>query len=106
MQHLVASLDEVSTAQELAKSVTLMDAIRWINQAWMRVSPLTIQKCFRHCGIGVVSTYLSNLNVKLTYFQFKSGNENEKKKSGSIMTNKNFFFVNYALQFNLSHFVR
>ena len=59
MQHLVSSLDEdVTSAEQLAKSVTILDAIRWINQAWMLVRPDTIQKCFKNCGIHKVRIFI------------------------------------------------
>ena len=42
--------DKTSTSAQLAKSVTLLDAITWIRVSWLRVQPETITKCFKKCG--------------------------------------------------------
>ena len=38
------------TASAISKSVSVLDAIRWIKQAWEDVSTKTITNCFHHCG--------------------------------------------------------
>ena len=45
--------------------MTILDAIRWVALAWEKVSPKTIQKCFRKAGIlstnfAVVSRFIEN----------------------------------------------
>ena len=45
--------------------MTVLDAIRWVALAWEKVSPETIQKCFRKAGIlstnlEVVSRFIEN----------------------------------------------
>lgn len=50
MHSLVAKMDNVISVHELAKSVTLDDAVSWIKTAWNEVKPETIRKCFTHCG--------------------------------------------------------
>ena len=45
--------------------MTILDAIRWVALAWEKVSPVTIQKCFRKAGIlstnlEVVSRFIAN----------------------------------------------
>ena len=52
MRHLLISMDGASSAQELAKTVNVLDAILWLKSAWSEVKEETIQKCFKHCGFG------------------------------------------------------
>ena len=40
----------LNSATELSKSVDLLQAIRWIAQAWEDVSKSTIKKCFIKAG--------------------------------------------------------
>lgn len=42
--------DKTSTSTQMARSVTLLDAITWIRISWLRVQPETITKCFKKCG--------------------------------------------------------
>ena len=44
LQHILAAYD-------IAKSVSILYAIRWIGQAWQMVKPLTIKNCFRKAAI-------------------------------------------------------
>jgi hypothetical protein len=39
----------------LSFQITLLDAIVWIKNAWGNISPVTISKCFRKCGIGALN---------------------------------------------------
>jgi hypothetical protein len=50
--HLLARMDEATSATDLAKSITVLDAIHWMKLAWNQVKPETIKKCFKNCGIG------------------------------------------------------
>ena len=51
--HVLAKIDEpdISSAHDVTKSVTLLNAIRWVSQAWERVKSDTIKKCFRIAGV-------------------------------------------------------
>ena len=50
LTHVIARIDSCSTASEVSKGVTVLNAITWIDKAWTAVQPLTIAKCFRACG--------------------------------------------------------
>ena len=45
-------MNEASTASDIVKKVTVLDAILWLTTAWDSVSPETIHKCFRKCGFS------------------------------------------------------
>ena len=65
LYHILTNIDTCSTAHDNIKSVTILDAIRWVALAWEKVSPETIQKCFRKAGIlstnlEVVSRFIEN----------------------------------------------
>ena len=51
LYHVLTKIDTCSTAHDVIKSVTILDAIRWVALAWEKVSPEIIQKCFRKAGI-------------------------------------------------------
>ncbi len=51
LKYIVAKIDEYNSASEVAKSVNILVAIRWVAQAWEKVKASTIQKCFRRAGI-------------------------------------------------------
>lgn len=50
LRHLLAEMDESSSAADLVKSVNLLHAIRWLDLAWEGVKGATIRKCFAKCG--------------------------------------------------------
>ena len=51
LTQLVSKIDDCNSATEVCKSVYLLQAIRWIAQAWESVSESTIKKCFAKAGI-------------------------------------------------------
>ena len=51
MQHVIAKIEECSSAHEVVKSVSILLAARWVAEAWKLVSSDTILKCFRKAGI-------------------------------------------------------
>lgn len=53
LEYLIAKADQVGTATEFCKSVTVLHAIRWICKAWEEVKTSTIQKCFCKTGFPV-----------------------------------------------------
>jgi len=50
LRHVLFLMDEVSTASEMSKQVTVLDAITWINFAWGILDADCIVKCFKKCG--------------------------------------------------------
>ncbi|XP_021928999.1 tigger transposable element-derived protein 6-like [Zootermopsis nevadensis] len=50
MHSLINAADKCKDVTEFSRSVTVLDAIRWILGAWAEVSHQTIAKCFRHAG--------------------------------------------------------
>ena len=49
--HILSKIEECNTASEVVQSVTILNAVRWVAQAWEKVTPETIKKCFRKAGI-------------------------------------------------------
>ena len=58
LRHVVFLMDDVSTATEVSKCVTLINAIQWLASAWDQISEDTIEKCFKKCG------FFSEINGK------------------------------------------
>ena len=58
LQHVLARINECDTATDVANSVNILIAMRWVAQAWLAVKETTICKCFRKAGI-----LYSTLNV-------------------------------------------
>lgn len=51
LRHVISEMEEAETATELCKSVTIRDAICWLDIAWNEgLKESTIMKCFRKCG--------------------------------------------------------
>ena len=52
MKHALSKIDgSTLTATQIAKSIDVLTAIRWVKQAWDAVSANTIINCFKHCGV-------------------------------------------------------
>ena len=49
LRSVIAHMDEVTNTSDLAKKITVSDAISWITSAWTEIRPSTITKCFQHC---------------------------------------------------------
>ncbi|KAK7094233.1 hypothetical protein V1264_007882 [Littorina saxatilis] len=63
LRHILSAMDEANTASELAKSVSLLHAIKWLDLAWTSVRGSSIKKCFSTADL---------LNPLLTLTQRKS----------------------------------
>ena len=50
LTHVVSKIDDCNSVTEVSKSVDLLQAIRWIAQAWENVSESTIKKFFIKAG--------------------------------------------------------
>ena len=51
MQHVLSVMEECTSASEILKSVTVLQALRWVSQARKKVSSDIITKCFRRAGV-------------------------------------------------------
>ena len=51
LTHVVSLIDDCETAGDVCKTVNVLQAIRWIGQAWEAVEPSTIIKCFANAGV-------------------------------------------------------
>jgi hypothetical protein len=51
LRFVLAKIEECTTVTDVAKSVDLLMAIRWVARSWEAVSPDTISKCFKKAGI-------------------------------------------------------
>ena len=51
LNHVLARIDQCDTASEVANSINILAAVRWVALAWREVKPETISKCFRKAGI-------------------------------------------------------
>jgi hypothetical protein len=64
MQSLLANMDCTSSASELARTVSVLDAVIWISQAVKKLLPETVTRCFEKAGFftGEVSSSVENEN--------------------------------------------
>lgn len=51
MTHVISQIEDCETAGDVCKSINVLEAIRWIAQAWEAVEPSTIVKCFTRAGV-------------------------------------------------------
>ena len=51
MTHMISQIEDCETARDVCKSINVLQAIRWIAQAWEAVEPFTIVKCFTNAGV-------------------------------------------------------
>ena len=53
MRHIIAAAENAKTAQEIAKSIQVIDCLFWIKDAWNQIKNETIMNCFRKAGFNV-----------------------------------------------------
>ncbi|KAK2549367.1 hypothetical protein P5673_030192 [Acropora cervicornis] len=51
MTHVISQIEDCETAGDVCKSINVLQAIRWIEQAWEAVEPSIILKCFTNAGV-------------------------------------------------------
>jgi predicted unusual protein kinase regulating ubiquinone biosynthesis (AarF/ABC1/UbiB family) len=71
MREFINAADKCNSVAEFTRSVTVLDAIRWVHGAWENVSPETTKKCFRHAGSVVSSTENKMRGVKNTTWMMR-----------------------------------
>ena len=52
LRNLILQMTTVDSASDLAKKITVLDAVYWVKQAWDQVEKSTIVACFSKCGIS------------------------------------------------------
>ena len=50
VKYVLSRISDGSSAVEIANSVNVLMAIRWVQRAWQDVLPSTIKRCFEKCG--------------------------------------------------------
>ena len=50
LRHIIFHIDDSINASDLAKKITLLNAISWLNSAWDSLTAETIMNCFEKCG--------------------------------------------------------
>ena len=63
LRYVVAKIDECTVASEVTKKIYIFQAIRWIAEAWEKVTVDTIKKCFRSSGILDSKFELRSLDI-------------------------------------------
>ena len=51
LKSIIANMEHSRSADELAKTISVLDAVRWIGSAVNAVTPTCVAKCFWKCGI-------------------------------------------------------
>ncbi len=51
-RHVLFLMDVANSASDIAKQVTILDAILWMRAVWDAVSAEAMSKCFARCGFG------------------------------------------------------
>jgi DDE superfamily endonuclease len=71
IQSLLHQVDQNKHAADLAKKMTILDAVQCLSKAWSMVTSTTIQKCFQHCGFcsdGASNSY-ENIEFETDFTQ-------------------------------------
>lgn len=61
LKRILSKLESVTSSEELVKSITVLDAIYIIQEAWRKVSPVTIQNCFKKAGFKHSNSFVTNM---------------------------------------------
>ena len=51
MRYVLTKIEKCDSAADVLKSVTVLQAVRWVAEAWKLVDSSIIKKCFRKAGI-------------------------------------------------------
>ncbi|CAF4636263.1 unnamed protein product, partial [Rotaria magnacalcarata] len=65
VKHIIAQCTLAQTADQI--SITVLDAIKWIDLSWKSVTENTIKNCFRAagfiCSSSTPSSSMTNMNI-------------------------------------------
>ena len=62
-------MENVSSVSELVKSISVLDAIIWIDESLKQILPKTIHRCFEKANFSLDSNEIEELNQNKTFFQ-------------------------------------
>lgn len=65
LKHILSRMDSVDSIEELAKSINVLDVVYFIDKAWQKVTPTTIQNCFRKAGFTTSIVPEPDMNFEL-----------------------------------------
>jgi hypothetical protein len=63
VRHIIAQCTMAHSIDQI--TITALDAIRWIHEAWNTVTSITIRNCFRTAGFSCISTDQQTLNYDI-----------------------------------------
>jgi hypothetical protein len=52
MQSLILNVEEADSSYALARSISVLDAVKWIGLAVKKIKAETVRKCFVKAGLG------------------------------------------------------
>lgn len=74
VQHIISNIDGhinlTNIDSKKLPEITVLNAITWIKEAWDRVTPETISKCFRKCGFVLNESIIENDTTTTTTIDF------------------------------------
>ena len=63
LQYILTKIEECDTASQVAESLNILKAIHFVREAWEKVKPETICKCFRSAGVLDKDLNVTTCNV-------------------------------------------
>ena len=63
LQYVLTKIEECDTASQVAESLNVLKAIHFVSEAWEKVKPETICKCFRSAGVLDKDLNVTTCNV-------------------------------------------
>ena len=79
---ILTALDADTTALVVSRSVTILDSLYILRDAWISVKQVTIRNCFKKGGFGVLNE-VKNVELVL-YFRYQRGWQQKSSKEQLI----------------------